>query len=141
MPSWRRVLTVGCSFAELCVARDMNMFLARGVTIVLFLYLLKCMGLNFEWPDVLLTLVDGLGGYGLVRALLSQIRPSVGKDRAQVHVHMEGACTLTALINALLSTPLCHFLKFDVKPARESLSWPKRSPCVATGVQMRIVPL
>ena len=54
---------------------------------------------------------------------------------------MEGACTLTALINALLSPPLCHFLKLDVKPARESLSWPRRSPCVATEVQKRIVPL
>ena len=31
---------------------------------------------------------------------------------------MEGACTLTARINALLSPPLCHFLKLDVKPAR-----------------------
>ena len=48
MPSWRRVLTVGCSFAALCVARDMNMFLARGVTIVLFLYLLRCTGLKLR---------------------------------------------------------------------------------------------
>ena len=29
----------------------MNMFLARGFRIVLFLYLLRCMGLNFDWPD------------------------------------------------------------------------------------------
>ena len=55
MPSWRRVLIVGGSFAALCVARDMNMFLARGFTIVVFLHPLRCMGLNFDWPDVLLT--------------------------------------------------------------------------------------
>ena len=92
-------------------------------------------GSELDWPHVLLTWVAGLRGQGLVRALLSQRRPSVGKDRAHVHVHMEGACILTALVDALLSTPLCHFLKLDVKPARESLSWPRRSPCVATGVQ------
>ena len=36
--------------------------------------LLRCMGLYFEWPDVLLTLVAGLRDYGLVCAL-SQRRP------------------------------------------------------------------
>ena len=65
MQSWRRVLIVGGRFAALCVARDMNMFLARGFTIVVFLYPLRCMGLNFDWPDVLLTWVAGLRAMGL----------------------------------------------------------------------------
>ena len=57
MPSWRRVLSVGGSVAALCVARDMNMFLACDFTNVLCA---EVHGSELDWPHVLLTWVAGL---------------------------------------------------------------------------------
>ena len=62
MPSWRRVLSVGGSVAALCVARDMNMFLACDFTNVLCA---EVHGSELDWPHVLLTWVAGLRTEGL----------------------------------------------------------------------------
>ena len=100
----------------------MHQLARRFVRLEAHIFPAEVHGLYFEWPDVLLTLVAGLRDYGLVCALAKKAIPSV--DKAQVHVHMEVACTLTFLINVHISVP---FLKLDVDPARESLPWTRRS--------------
>jgi NhaP-type Na+/H+ or K+/H+ antiporter len=100
---------------------------ARAFTILFFFPVLRCMGLGFDWRDAVLTWVAGLRGVvGLSMAMIVHFSARDGHELERTGqrfmFHMGGVYFLTAVINATLSTPLCHYLGLDVKPRARILA-------------------
>ena len=91
----------------------MNIFLDRGFAIVVLFFPAEVHGSVLR----VARRSSHLGRWleGLWACLCTQPKKAIPSvDKAQVHVHMVVACTLTFLINAHISVP---FLKLDVDPA------------------------
>ena len=100
---------------------------ARAFTILFFFPVLRCMGLGFDWRDAVLTWVAGLRGVvGLSMAMIVHFSARDGHELERTGqrfmFHMGGVYFLTAVINATVSTPLCHYLGLDVKPRARILA-------------------
>ena len=85
---------------------------ALGFTIMFLFLLLWCMSLGFDWRVALLTWVAGLRDtVDLPMAMVVHFTARGGHPlcttRQRFMFHKRGACTFTAFVSALLSTP--HF--------------------------------
>ena len=79
------------------------------------------MGLGFEWRDAVLTWVAGLRGVvGVSMVIIVHFSARDGHELERTGQRfmflIRGVYFLTVVINATVSTLLCHYLGLDVKP-------------------------
>ena len=86
------------------------------------------MCLGFDWRDAVLTWVAGLRCVvGLSMAMIVHFSARdehalKKRQRQRFMFHMGGVYFLTAVTNATVSTPVCHYLKLDVQPRARILA-------------------